>query len=99
MALKKPRKLTDTELFDLLGDFEGLMRLMVQNGVTYQSFKVQTGRMYVAAAVTESKGNYCEAAKRIGLHRNNVTRILGTRKARYYVDTVYQNASGETDSE
>lgn len=93
------KRRSDKDLLTLLDEFEGMMQVMIDNGVTYHSFKEHIGRLYVASAVTISDGNYCEAARKIGLHRNNVTRIMGSRKARLYVQQFKEAQNGEPHSE
>ena len=81
----------------MLADFEGLMRVMAQDGVTFQSFRIQTERLYAQAAVDVCKGNHSEAARKIGLHRNHLRRILGSTRVKAYVQAVYQNGGIKTD--
>lgn len=78
-AMAKPTKTHEHDLLDQLAKFDEMMRLLVRSGVTYHSFRANMLRLYVTSAVAESDGNYTEAARKIGLHRNAVRAIMGSK--------------------
>lgn len=99
MAGNNGKRASDDALFQLLDNFEDMMRAMVRSGVTLHSFRKHASRLYVQAAVKESDGVYYKAADKIGLHRNAVTRIMDGQRVRAYDQTVQSKDSGQADDE
>lgn len=57
------------------------IRALISCGVSYHQAMKAVQEQYILAAVDEADGNRCEAARMIGLHRNQIARHVG-RKAR-----------------
>jgi hypothetical protein len=99
VASSNGKRPSDGDLFRDLDRFRDMMRRMVRAGVTFHSFQKHAGRLYAHAAVDESDGNHCEAARKIGLHRNSMTRIINGQRVDSYGTTVPTASGGQNDEE
>jgi DNA-binding NtrC family response regulator len=52
---------------------------MVYNGFSLAEIEAAIRRRIVLAAIKMERGNKGRAAKRLGIHRNTITRILGEK--------------------
>jgi Fis family transcriptional regulator, factor for inversion stimulation protein len=53
---------------------EKLVQEMLDKGILYDDARREFEKMFISRALQRSKGNLCEAAELLGLHRNTIAR-------------------------
>jgi Fis family transcriptional regulator, factor for inversion stimulation protein len=53
---------------------ETLVQEMLDKGILYDDARREFEKMFISRALQRSKGNLCEAAELLGLHRNTIAR-------------------------
>jgi Fis family transcriptional regulator, factor for inversion stimulation protein len=53
---------------------EKLVQEMLDKGIMYDDARREFEKMFISRALQRSKGNLCEAAELLGLHRNTIAR-------------------------
>jgi Fis family transcriptional regulator, factor for inversion stimulation protein len=53
---------------------ETLVQEMLDKGILYDDARREFEKMFISRALQRSKGNLCEAADLLGLHRNTIAR-------------------------
>ena len=64
------------ELLDRLVD------MMVETGIRYEDAQREFDKRFIARMIQDSDGNLVKAAKRLGVHRNTLTRKIKELKIR-----------------
>ena len=55
---------------------ERLVQEMLDKGILYEDARREFEKMFISRALQRSKGNVCDAADLLGLHRNTVARKI-----------------------
>ena len=55
---------------------EKLVTEMLDKGILYDDARREFEKMFISRALQRSKGNMCDAATLLGLHRNTVARKI-----------------------
>ena len=55
---------------------ESLVSEMLDKGVQYDDARREFEKMFIARALQRTKGNLCDAAEMLGLHRNTIARKI-----------------------
>jgi DNA-binding NtrC family response regulator len=53
---------------------EKLVQEMLDKGVLYDDARREFEKMFISRALQRSKGNVCDAAELLGMHRNTIAR-------------------------
>ena len=53
-----------------------LVQEMLTKGILYDDARREFEKMFIARALQRSKGNVCDAAELLGMHRNTVARKM-----------------------
>jgi DNA-binding NtrC family response regulator len=53
-----------------------LVQEMLDKGILYEDARREFEKMFISRALQRSKGNVCDAADLLGLHRNTVARKI-----------------------
>ena len=53
-----------------------LVQEMLDKGILYEDAKREFEKMFISRALQRSKGNVCDAAEILGMHRNTVARKM-----------------------
>jgi DNA-binding NtrC family response regulator len=53
-----------------------LVQEMLDKGILYDDARREFEKMFIARALQRSKGNVCDAAELLGMHRNTVARKM-----------------------
>jgi DNA-binding NtrC family response regulator len=59
-----------------------LVGMMVESGIRYEEAQREFDKRFIARVVQDSDGNLVKAAKRLGVHRNTLTRKIKELKIR-----------------
>jgi DNA-binding NtrC family response regulator len=59
---------------------EALVLQMVRSGIRYGEAVREFRKAFLTKVLTENRGNQCQAAKILGMHRNSLGRTLGDLK-------------------
>jgi DNA-binding protein Fis len=59
---------------------EGLVGLMVEHGILFQEAVGEFEKRFIKRVLDRSNGNQSRAAKVLGIHRNTLSRKIGTYK-------------------
>jgi DNA-binding NtrC family response regulator len=54
-----------------------LVQEMLDKGILYEDARREFEKMFISRALQRSKGNVCDAADLLGMHRNTVARKMG----------------------
>ena len=49
---------------------------MLDKGILYDDARQEFEKMFIARALQRTKGNLCDAAELLGLHRNTISRKM-----------------------
>jgi Fis family transcriptional regulator len=59
-----------------------LVGMMVETGIRYEDAQREFDKRFITRVVEESEGNLGQAARRLGVHRNTLTRKIKELKIR-----------------
>jgi Fis family transcriptional regulator len=62
---------------------ERLVSEMLDKGVQYDDARREFEKMFIARALQRTKGNLCDAAEMLGLHRNTIARKIAEYRIRW----------------
>ena len=57
-------------------ELDSLVKQMHQRGILYREAVREFQKVFIAAALREHKGNLSNAAPKLGMHRNSLTRVI-----------------------
>jgi DNA-binding NtrC family response regulator len=69
---------------------ERLVGDMLDKGVHYEDARREFERLFIARALQRTKGNLCDAADLLGLHRNTIARKI----AEYHLKKAWRQGPG-----
>ena len=57
-------------------ELDSLVKQMHQRGILYREAVREFQKVFIASALREHKGNLSNAAPKLGMHRNSLTRVI-----------------------
>ena len=57
-------------------ELDSLVKQMHQRGILYREAVREFQKVFIASALREHKGNLSNAASKLGMHRNSLTRVI-----------------------
>lgn len=57
-------------------ELDALVKQMYQRGILYREAVSEFQKVFIASALREFRGNLSNAAPKLGMHRNTLTRVI-----------------------